>query len=56
MAMTIMSQRECLRKIVIINFASRNVPQLPRPPNAFWRFAAVHPERKSRDLVAKSLT
>ena len=36
MAMTIMSQRECLRKIVIINFASRNVPQLPRPPNAFW--------------------
>jgi hypothetical protein len=43
MAMTIMSQRECLRKIVIISFASRNVPQLPRPPNAFWRFAAGHP-------------
>src|SRR6266446_8839382 len=36
MAMTIMSQRECLRKIVIINFPSQNVPQLPRPPNAFW--------------------
>jgi len=46
MAMTIMSQRECLRKIVIINFASRNVPQLARPPNAFWRFAAGHPERE----------
>jgi hypothetical protein len=37
MAMTIMSQRECLRRIVIINFASRNVPQLPHPPNAFCR-------------------
>ena len=49
MAMTIMSQRECLRKIVIINFVSRNVPQLPRSPNAFWRFAAGHPERKSRE-------
>src|SRR4029077_14535688 len=56
MAMTVMSQRECLRKIVIINFASRNVPQLSRPPNAFWRFAAGHPERKSMDPVAKSLT
>jgi len=56
MAMTIMSQRECLRKIVIIGFASWNVPQLPRPPNAFWRFAAGHPERTSRDPVAKSLT
>ena len=40
MAMTIMSQRECLRRIVIINFASRNVPQLPHPPNAFCR---LHP-------------
>src|SRR5436305_14936515 len=39
--MTIMSQRECLRKIVIINFASRNLPQLAREPNAFWWFAPV---------------